>query len=153
MYGTKGVSAGKRRVTLPVEFHRLIRQASKVLIVEDLISSGTMVRLLTQLVEGLGGQVIGIGALWRRTKKTEIDGKEIFSLVSRDFPTHPPRKEQDDQRHSENQCRDHRQHMLGVILKNEGWQRTGRGKLCQPAQAQRFAVNPCRIAKPVDRDA
>ena len=44
MYGTKGVSAGKRRVTLPVEFHRLIRQASKVLIVEDLISSGTTVR-------------------------------------------------------------------------------------------------------------
>ena len=90
MYGTKGVSAGKRRVTLPVEFHRLIRQASKVLIVEDLVSSGTTVRLLTQLVEGLGGQVIGVGALWRRTKKTEIDGKEIFSLVSRDFPTYPP---------------------------------------------------------------
>ena len=38
----------------------------------------------------LTGQVIGIGALWRRTKKTEIDGKEIFSLVSRDFPTYPP---------------------------------------------------------------
>jgi hypothetical protein len=60
------------------------------LIVEDLVSSGTTVRLLTQLVEGLGGQVIGIGALWRRTKKAEIDGKEIFSLVSRDFPTYPP---------------------------------------------------------------
>jgi hypothetical protein len=40
-------------------------------------------------VEGLGGQVIGIGALWRRTKKAEIGGKEIFSLVSRDFPTYP----------------------------------------------------------------
>ena len=90
MYGTKGVSAGKRRVTLPVEFHRLIRQASKVLIVEDLISSGTTVRLLTQLVEGLGGQVIGIGALWRRTKRAEVEGQTIFSLVSRDFPTYPP---------------------------------------------------------------
>ncbi len=33
---------------------------------------------------------IGIGALWRRTKQAEIDGKEIFSLVSRDFPTYPP---------------------------------------------------------------
>jgi orotate phosphoribosyltransferase len=72
-----------------VEFHRLIRQASKVLIVEDLISSGTTVRLLTELVEGLGGLVIGIGALWRRTKKADIGGKEIFSLVSRDFPTYP----------------------------------------------------------------
>ncbi len=47
-------------------------------------------RLLSELVEGLGGQVMGIGALWRRTRKTEIDGKPIFSLVSRDFPTYPP---------------------------------------------------------------
>src|SRR6266853_201000 len=63
---------------------------TKVLIVEDLVSSGTTVRLLSQLVEDLGGQVIGIGALWRRTKKAEIGGKEIFSLVSRDFPTYAP---------------------------------------------------------------
>src|ERR1700741_1189962 len=89
-YGTKGVSAGKRRVTLPVEFQRFIRTGTKVLIVEDLVSSGTTVRLLSQLVEDLGGQVIGIGALWRRTKKSEIGGKEIFSLVSRDFPTYAP---------------------------------------------------------------
>ena len=88
-YGTKGVSAGMRRVTLPVEFQRFIRAGTKVLIVEDLVSSGTTVRLLSQLVEDLGGQVIGIGALWRRTKKAEIGGKEIFSLVSRDFPTYP----------------------------------------------------------------
>jgi orotate phosphoribosyltransferase len=90
MYGTKGVSGGKRRVTLPAEFHRLIRQGSKILIVEDLVSSGSTVRLLADLVESLGGQVVGIGALWRRTKKAEIGGKEIFSLVSRDFPTYAP---------------------------------------------------------------
>src|SRR5512132_4288116 len=60
IYGTKGVSGGRRRVTLPVEFHRLIRQNNKVLVVEDLISSGQTVRLLTELVEGLGGQVVGI---------------------------------------------------------------------------------------------
>jgi orotate phosphoribosyltransferase len=90
MYGTKGVSGGKRRVTLPVEFRRLIRQHTKVLIVEDLVSSGQTVRLLTQLVEGLGGQVVGVGALWRRTRTAEILGKPIFSLVSRDFPTYPP---------------------------------------------------------------
>jgi orotate phosphoribosyltransferase len=90
IFGPKGVSGGKRRVSLPAEFHRLIRPSSKVLIVEDLVSSGNTVRLLTQLVESLGGQVVGIGALWRRTKKGEIDGKEIFSLVSRDFPTYAP---------------------------------------------------------------
>src|SRR5438552_277391 len=55
-----------------------------------LLSSGQTVRLLTELVEGLGGQVVGVGALWRRTKKADVDGKPIFSLVSRDFPTYPP---------------------------------------------------------------
>ena len=90
MYGTKGVSGGKRRVTLPVEFHRLIRQGTKVLVVEDLVSSGATVRLLTELVESLGGKIIGVGALWRRTKRSDVDGKSIFSLVSRDFPTYPP---------------------------------------------------------------
>ena len=90
MYGTKGVSGGKRRVSLPAEFHRLIRPTTKVLLVEDLISSGQTVRLLSDLVESLGGQVMGIGALWRRTKKAEVDGKPIFSLVSRDFPTYAP---------------------------------------------------------------
>lgn len=90
MYGTKGVSGGKRRVALPVEFHRLIQPGTKVLLVEDLVSSGQTVRLLSEMVESLGGQVVGIGALWRRTRKAEIDGKPIFSLVSRDFPTYPP---------------------------------------------------------------
>jgi orotate phosphoribosyltransferase len=89
VYGTKGESGGKRRVTLPPEFHRLIEKGTKVLIVEDLVSTGSTVKLLIQLVEQRGGQVAGIGCLWRRTSKAEIDGKPVFSLVSRDFPTYP----------------------------------------------------------------
>jgi orotate phosphoribosyltransferase len=90
VYATKGVTGGKRRVTLPTEFHRLIRQGTKVLLVEDLVSTGTTLKLLIELVERYGAQVVGIGALWRRTKRAEVDGKPIFSLVARDFPTHPP---------------------------------------------------------------
>ena len=90
IYGTKGVVGGKRRVTLSPEFQRLIRPGAKVLLVEDLVSTGTTLKLLIELVGQLGGQVVGIGALWRRTKKTEIEGKPAFSLVSRDFPTYSP---------------------------------------------------------------
>src|SRR5207249_10616676 len=67
VYGMKGMASGKRRVTLPVEFQRLIREGTKVLLIEDLISSGTTARLLLDLVERLGGHVVGIGCLWRRT--------------------------------------------------------------------------------------
>lgn len=89
-YGAKAFTGGKRKVTLPAEFHRLIQEGTKVLIVEDLVSTGSTLKLLIQLVERHGGQVAGIGCLWRRTSRPEVAGKPIFSLVSRDFPTYTP---------------------------------------------------------------
>jgi len=88
VYGAKGTSGGRRRVTLPVEFQRLIRPGTKVLLIEDLVSSGTTLTLLINLVEQLGGHVVGVGCLWRRTS-VELAGRSVFSLVSRDFPTYP----------------------------------------------------------------
>ena len=89
VYGTKGMTSGKRRVTLPVEFQRLIREGTKVLLIEDLVSTGSTLELLIDLVEQLGAQVAGVGCLWRRTS-VELNGKPVFSLVSRDFPTYSP---------------------------------------------------------------
>src|SRR5262249_46042450 len=89
VYGMKGMSGGKRRVTLPVEFQRLIREGTKVLLVEDLVSTGSTLELLIDLVEQVGAQVVGVGCLWRRTS-VELNGKPVFSLVSRDFPTYAP---------------------------------------------------------------
>jgi len=87
VYGMKGMAGGKRRVSLPVEFQRLIREGSRVLLVEDLVSTGSTIDLLIDLVEQLGAQVVGVGCLWRRTS-VELHGKPVFSLVSRDFPTY-----------------------------------------------------------------
>ncbi len=89
VYGLKRVAGGKRRVSLPAEFRRLIREGTKVLLVEDLVSSGSTLKLLLHLVERHGGQVAGIGCLWRRTS-VEVGDTPVFSLVSRDFPTYPP---------------------------------------------------------------
>ena len=90
VYGLKRMTGGKRKVTLPVEFQRLIREGTKVLLVEDLVSTGGTLKLLIELVERHGAQVVGIGALWRRTKKADVAGKSVFSLVARDFPTYQP---------------------------------------------------------------
>src|SRR5262245_60950853 len=89
VYGAKGLSGGKRRVTLPVEFQRLIRPGTKVLLVEDLVSTGSTLNLLIELVEQAGGQVVGVGCLWRRTS-VDLNNRPVFSLVSRDFPTYDP---------------------------------------------------------------
>lgn len=89
VYGTKGIAGGSRRVTLPAEFQRVLRQGARVLLVEDLVSTGSTLTLLINLVEQLGAHVVGIGCLWRRTS-VDIKGKPVFSLVSRDFPTYDP---------------------------------------------------------------
>jgi orotate phosphoribosyltransferase len=89
VYATKGLSGEGRRVTLPDEFHRFINAGTKVLIVEDLITTGQTLKLLTGLVGARGGRVIGIGCLWQRNSKVELSA-EVFSLVTRDFPTYEP---------------------------------------------------------------
>lgn len=89
LYGVKATASGRRRVTLPLEYQRLIRPGTKVLVVEDLLSTGATVRMLADIVEQLGGHILGVGCLWRRTT-VDLGGRSVFSLVSRDFPTYPP---------------------------------------------------------------
>ncbi len=88
-YATKGVAGPQRRVRLPEECDRFITQGTKVLIVEDLITTGETLKLLIRLVEEKGGSVIGIGCLWQRNSKVDLP-REVFSLVTRDFPTYDP---------------------------------------------------------------
>ena len=54
VYATKGFTGQGRRVRLPDEFTRFVRKGSKVLIVEDLITTGETIRLLIQMVEAGG---------------------------------------------------------------------------------------------------
>src|SRR5205807_8923275 len=89
VYGTKGLVSGHRRVTLPVECQILIRPETHVLLIEDLVSTGSTLNLLTNLVEHTGAEVVGVGCLWRRTS-VDLGGRPVFSPVSRDFPTYNP---------------------------------------------------------------
>ena len=89
IYATKGMAGPRRRVSLPREFQRFITEGTKVLIVEELITTGETLKLLIRLVTARGGQVVGIGCLWRRNSKIKLP-QPIFSLVTRDFPTYLP---------------------------------------------------------------
>lgn len=89
-YATKGVAGPHRRVRLPDEFARFVTRGTKVLVVEDLITTGETIKLLIRLVEAAGGSVVGIGCLWQRNSKVVLP-TEVFSLVRRDFPTYDPR--------------------------------------------------------------
>jgi orotate phosphoribosyltransferase len=90
VYATKGVAGPQRRVRLPEEFERLITRGTKVLIVEDLVTTGETLKLLIQLVGEKGGTIVGIACLWQRKSKVDL-GRPLFSLVRRDFPTYDPK--------------------------------------------------------------
>jgi len=89
VYATKGFTGQGRQVRLPDEFTRYVRKGNKVLVIEDLITTGETIKLLIRMVERAGGTVVGIGCLWQRATKVDLR-KDVFSLVKRDFPTYEP---------------------------------------------------------------
>jgi len=91
VYATKGLTGPHRRLRLPDELARFISKGRKVLIVEDLVTTGETIKLLIQMVEGAGGSVVGIGCLWQRNSTVRLP-TEVFSLVTRDFPTYDPKQ-------------------------------------------------------------
>src|SRR5438067_9602816 len=67
VYGTKGLSSGKRRVSLPVEFHRLLRPGTKVLLVEAPVPPATPSTFRIRLPEGPAPTISVAGCLCRPT--------------------------------------------------------------------------------------
>jgi len=82
--------AGTSQVTLPREFRQYFAGAPMVLIVEDILTTGETVKGLIDLVGSLGGKVVGIGTLWRRSRKVKFKFP-LFTLVDWEFPTYAPK--------------------------------------------------------------
>ncbi len=92
IYATKRTKAnGTNEVVLRREFHQLFTHGAKVLIVEDILTTGETVKALIKLVHALGGEVVGIGTIWRRSKKITFK-YPLFTLVDREFPTYSPQE-------------------------------------------------------------
>lgn len=90
IFATKGRTAGGRtEVILQLEYRKFFAEGGRVLIVEDIVTTGETVKQLIKLVEGMGGQVVGIGAIWRRSTRVKFK-YPLFTVVTRDFPTYAP---------------------------------------------------------------
>jgi orotate phosphoribosyltransferase len=76
-------------VVLSPEYRAFFGEEGRVLIVEDIITTGGTVKRLIKLVEEMGGQVVGIGAIWRRSNRVKFK-YPLFTVVTRDFPTYSP---------------------------------------------------------------
>jgi orotate phosphoribosyltransferase len=90
IFATKVRKPDRRiEVTLPPEYRAFFAEGGRVLIVEDILTTGETVKQLVKLVEGMGGTVVGIGAIWRRSTRVKFK-YPLFTVVTRDFPTYAP---------------------------------------------------------------
>ena len=71
-----------------LEMHKdAVERGKKVLIVDDLLATGGTARAVTQLVQQLGGHVVGLGFLVELTflrGRDKLKGYDVFSLLQYD---------------------------------------------------------------------
>lgn len=60
-----------------------------VLIVEDVITTGSSVKGVIREVRRLNGRVVGIGAIWNRGSNKNTEGVKISALINRSFISYP----------------------------------------------------------------
>ncbi|HTU02979.1 MAG TPA: phosphoribosyltransferase family protein [Candidatus Sulfotelmatobacter sp.] len=90
IFATKGKTpTGRTEVELRAEYRAFFAEGGRVLIVEDIVTTGETVKQLIRLVESMGGQVVGVGAIWRRNPVVKFK-YPLFTIVSRDVPTYAP---------------------------------------------------------------
>jgi orotate phosphoribosyltransferase len=79
----------RTEVVLEHEYRVFFAEGGRVLIVEDILTTGETVKQLIKLVENMGGEVVGVGAIWRRSTRMKFK-YPLFTVVTRDFPTYAP---------------------------------------------------------------
>ncbi len=90
IFAAKEKTGSKRtEVTLLPEYRAFFAEGGRVLVVEDIVTTGETVRQLIKLVESMGGQVVGVGAIWQRSTGMKFK-YPYFTIVTRDVPTFTP---------------------------------------------------------------
>lgn len=75
-------------ITIASNVQYLIR-GRRVLLVENLISTGETMQPFAALVSELGGEVLGIGTLWSLVNQS-IAGHPVFGLLNQEYATYTP---------------------------------------------------------------
>jgi orotate phosphoribosyltransferase len=79
---------GRGRFTLRRGF--LVQPGERVLVVEDVITTGRTTRELIEHLVGVGADVVAVGAIVDRSMEHAVGGFPIRALVELDIPTYEP---------------------------------------------------------------
>lgn len=71
-------------------YEAFITVGTRVLIVEDVITTGKTIRLMLDLVQRLDGTVVGVGVLWNRSQENLDLEIPLYTLVTRSLPVFDP---------------------------------------------------------------
>ena len=87
--GKRSIFAERREEKLLLRRGLEVKKGEKVLVMEDVITTGQTVLEMIELVKQKGGEVAGIGAIVNRSKDLKtIAGFKVASLLEMDVPTY-----------------------------------------------------------------
>lgn len=88
--GIKGIFAERKEGKMCLKRGFLLSEKDKVLVVEDVITTGRSTREVIDIVKKRGAHIIGVGCIADRSKSLLRLGIEYKSLVKLDIPTFNP---------------------------------------------------------------
>jgi len=69
-----------------------IDPGTRVLVVDDIVTTGGSIREMLECVAAAGGTAVGVGVLGDRTGGTAAPGVPFYACLTVDFPSYPPRE-------------------------------------------------------------
>ena len=87
--GAKGVFTERVKGTMTLRRGFELEKNAKVLVVEDVVTTGLSTKEVVETVKSLGATVIGVGALVDRSSEKLDFGAPFKALIKIDIPTYP----------------------------------------------------------------
>jgi len=91
--GVRGIFTERKEGQMQLRRGFAINPGEKVLVVEDVVTTGGSTAEVIRIVEGFKGEIAGIGVIVNRSGgELELEGHKVTSLLSADIPTYQPQE-------------------------------------------------------------
>lgn len=88
--GTRALFAERENGKMTLRRNFSIKPGEKVLVVEDVITTGGSVKEVIEVVKELGGEVVGVACIVNRSGGKADFGTKLYSLINLEIKTYEP---------------------------------------------------------------
>lgn len=86
----RGIFAEREDKTMSLRRGFEVKQGERVLVCEDVVTTGGSVQEVVDLVKAAGGVVVGVGSIVDRSRSPVNFGSQLFSLLKMEVPVYEP---------------------------------------------------------------